>query len=409
MKKIAFALIFALILSSSVCLADVAEAKETIVTEYFYEDMLLPIEGDGETVQTSAGASPEIKAKSYVLMEAKTGQVLLNNNPHEKLSPASITKIMSLLLVMEALEKGKLTMETPISASEHACSMGGSQIWLEPGETMTVHEMLKAAVIASANDATVALGEAVAGSEEGFVSQMNKRASELGMKDTTFINATGLDADGHLVSANDVAIMSRELIKHEKIFEYSTIWMDTLRNGEMSLVNTNKLVRYYEGCKGLKTGTTGSAGHCLSAVAEKNGMTLIAVVMGAENSNDRFLGARKLLDYGFANYKYTEVGVPKKQLKKIRVKNGMETEISVTAAGNKSLLINSSENGEITVKTELKNELSAPIEKGQQVGIARIMQNEKELGSIRIISECDVNKKSFLLILGRLLELVCQG
>lgn len=409
MKKIAFVLIFALLMSSSVCLADVAEVKETIVTEYFYEDMLLPIEEDGETVQTSAGVSPEVKAKSYVLMEAKTGQVLLNNNPHEKLAPASITKIMSLLLVMEALEKGKLTMETPITASEHACSMGGSQIWLEPGETMTVHELLKATVIASANDATVALGEAIAGSEEGFVAKMNKRASELGMTDTTFVNATGLDAEGHLVSANDVAIMSRELIKHKKIFDYSTVWMDTLRNGEMSLVNTNKLVRYYEGCKGLKTGTTGSAGHCLSAVAEKNGMTLIAVVMGAENSNDRFLGARKLLDHGFANYTYKNVKVPKEQLKKIKVKNGMGNEITVRAAGEKSLLTEASDDSDIIVTTQLEKELFAPVQKGQQVGIARITQGGKELGTIKILSNSDVSKKSFLLVLGQLLALVCQG
>lgn len=409
MKKIAFLIIFAILLSTTVVLADVAETKEVIVTEYFYEDMLLPIEEDEEAIQTSAGVTPEIKAKSAVLLEAGTGKVLYESNPHEKLAPASITKIMSLLLVMEALDTGKLTMETPISASEHACSMGGSQIWLEPNETMTVHELLKAAVIASANDATVALGEAIAGSEEGFVGKMNKRAAELGMLDTNFINATGLDVEGHLTSAYDVALMSRALIGHKEIFDYSTVWMDTLRNGEMSLVNTNKLVRYYEGCKGLKTGTTGNAGHCLSAVAEKNGMTLIAVVMGAENSNDRFLGARKLLDYGFANFNYTEVEVPKKQLQKIKVEKGMTDEISVRADGTEKLLSDSTADGDITVETQLEKKLTAPVEKGQQVGIARVMQGGKELGSIKILANESAEKKTLPRVFWQIIELVCCG
>lgn len=409
MKKIACILIFALVLSGSVCYASEGETKEVIVTEYFYEDMLLPIEEEGESVQTSAGVTPEVKAKSAVLLEAGTGQVLFENNPHEKLAPASITKIMSLLLVMEALDAGKLTMETTISASEHACSMGGSQIWLEPNETMTVHELLKAAVIASANDATVALGEAIAGSEEGFVAKMNQRAADLGMKDTHFVNCTGLDAEGHVTSAHDVALMSRALAEHKTIFDYSSIWMDTLRNGEMSLVNTNKLVRYYEGCKGLKTGTTSTAGHCLSAVAEKNGMMLIAVVMGADNSNDRFLGARKMLDHGFANYTFTEVKVPKKQLRNIPVRQGMLDSVAVRAGGTKKLLTENAADGEITVETQLEKELEAPVEKGQQVGIARIMQGGKELGSIKIVAGGSVKKKSLLRMFGQMLELVCCG
>lgn len=410
MKKIACILIFALVLSGSVCYASEGEVKEVIATEYFYEDMLLPIEEEpGETVTTSAGVAPEVKAKGAVLLEAGTGQLLFESNSHEKLAPASITKIMSLLLVMEALDTGKLTMETTISASEHACSMGGSQIWLEPNETMTVHELLKAAVIASANDATVALGEAIAGSEEGFVAKMNQRAAELSMNDTHFVNCTGLDAEGHLTSAHDVAVMSRALIGHEKIFEYSTVWMDTLRGGEMSLVNTNKLVRYYEGCKGLKTGTTSTAGHCLSAVAEKNGMMLIAVVMGAGNSNDRFLGARKLLDYGFANYTFTEVQVPKKQLKKIPVQKGMQTEVTVQAAGTKKLLTENSAEGEITVETQLEKALTAPVEKGQQVGVARIMQGGKELGSIKLVAGDAVQNKSLWRVFGQLLYLLCRG
>ncbi|MBO5021106.1 MAG: D-alanyl-D-alanine carboxypeptidase, partial [Clostridia bacterium] len=280
-------------------------------------------------------------------MECNTGKILYEADSDEKLAPASITKIMSLLLVMEAIDSKELSLETVITASEHACSMGGSQIWLEPGESMTVDELLKATVIASANDACVALGEQIAGSEEGFVALMNERAKELGMNNTTFLNCTGLDADGHLTSAHDVAVMSSELIKHDLIKKYSTVWMDSLRDGNSELVNTNKLVRFYEGTTGLKTGTTGIAKYCLSATAERNGLELCAVVMAGETSDDRFGGAKKLLDYGFANYSFS---VLESELKdtKVSLKGGVKRKVGVKAEGKVNCLLAKSESADIT-------------------------------------------------------------
>ena len=243
-----------------------------------------------------------ISAKSAILVERSTGRVLFEYEADKQMPPASITKIMTLLLVMEAIESGKLNFETEVTASEHACSMGGSQIWLEPGEVFTVHELLKAATIASANDACVALAEAVSGSEEAFVELMNQRAAELGMENTVFKNSTGLDAEGHVSTAKDIAKMSAALLSHEKIKEYSTVWMDSLRNGETELTNTNKLVRFYKGCTGLKTGSTDEAGCCLAASAERGGMELVSVTLGSPNTDERFAAGRKLLDYGFANF-----------------------------------------------------------------------------------------------------------
>ena len=216
--------------------------------------------------------------------------------------PASITKIMTLPMVIEALDAGTITLETAVTCSPHAASMGGAQIWLEPGEQMTVHELLKATAISSANDAAVALGELISGSEEAFVARMNERAGELGMKNTTFQNATGLDAQGHLTTARDIAVMSQALLSHPLITEYSTVWMDSLRNGETQLVNTNKLIRFYEGATGLKTGTTDKAGYCVTASAKKNGMELVAVILDGQTSDLRFSAAKALLNYGFANY-----------------------------------------------------------------------------------------------------------
>ena len=251
---------------------------------------------------TSARAV-EVSAPSALLMEKETGTVLFAKNEHEKLEPASVTKVMTLLLVMEAIDAGQLTYDTIITASAHACSMGGSQIWLRENEQMSVNDMLKAVCVVSANDCAVALAEAVAGSEEAFVERMNARAKELGMNDTTFKNATGLPADGHVTSAYDIALMSRELIlNHPDIRQYTTIWMDTLRDGTSQLVNTNKLIRFYEGATGLKTGSTDSALYCMSATAERDGMELIAVVMKAPTSAQRFEDAKVLLDYGFASY-----------------------------------------------------------------------------------------------------------
>ncbi len=379
--------------------------SDNTATEYYSEDLLTPL--DEITVETMAGAAtPEVAAKSYVLMEPKTGQVLLQGNANEALPPASITKIMSILLVLEAIDAGKFTLDTVITASDHACSMGGSQIWLEPGETMTVHELLKAAVIASANDATVALGEAVAGSEEGFVALMNQRAAELGMQDTHFENATGLDAPGHLTSALDVGKMSCELLKHDLIKSYSTVWMDSLREGEIGLVNTNKLVRYYEGCIGLKTGTTSGAGHCLSAAAQRGELQLVAVVMGSANSNDRFNSARKLLDYGFANWEFAQVQIQPEQLQAVPVKGGMQLQVMPAQPQSTQFLVQKGKTVQIEVQITMEPALQAPVEQGQTVGMARIVLEGNELGTIRLCAAEKIEKMNYIRALLRLLGAV---
>ena len=377
-----------LILTFSLFCVSVSAA--TVSSECDLSDINVPID---TTVNNAAiGQTLDIKAKSVILMEPHTLTVLYESNCDEKLSPASITKIMSLLLVMEALDRGDITLETVVTASEHACSMGGSQIWLEPNETMTVHELLKATVIASANDACVALGELISGSEEGFVALMNARAKELGCNNTNFINCTGLDAEGHLTSAYDVAIMSSELIKHPLIKDYSTVWMDSLRNGESELVNTNKLVRFYKGATGLKTGTTSTAGYCLSATAQRDGMELVAVVMSGDTSNDRFNGAKKLLDYGFANYSFFEIKADLGDVTSIEVKKGVEGKVKIVADGKLSLLLPKSEAKQITQKLNLKSNVTAPVKKGQVVGNVDIYVGDKSVGSIKIVSDAQVKR-----------------
>ena len=333
----------------------------TVSSECDISDIDVPL--SKETVATKIGGTIEIKAKSAILMEPQTGEILYESNSDQQLPPASITKIMSLLLVMEALDRGDFTLETPVSASEHACSMGGSQIWLEPGECMTVHELLKATVIASANDACVALGELIAGSEEAFVALMNQRASELGMNNTNFVNCTGLDAKEHLTTAHDVAVMSCELIKHKLITKYSTVWMDSLRDGKSELVNTNKLVRFYKGTTGLKTGTTSTAKYCLSASAERNGLSLVAVVMAGETSADRFEGAKKLLDYGFANYSFLEIKSELKD-KETKLSGGVAPAVKVKAEETVKVLLNKSSKKNIERVTVWKENITAPVKKG---------------------------------------------
>lgn len=378
-----------------------ADEAVTVSMEYAAEDLDTPLE---ENTQANAaiGDTLEINAKSAILMEPYTGQILYESNADEKRAPASITKIMSLLLVMEAIDTGKLTLETEISASEHACSMGGSQIWLEPGETMTVHELLKAAVIASANDATVALGEAVAGSEEGFVALMNERAAELGMNNTHFVNCTGLDAEGHLTTAHDVAVVSCELIKHDLIKDYTTVWMDSLRDGKSELVNTNKLVRFYNGAVGLKTGTTSVAGSCLSAAAERDGLCLIAVVLGAPTSNDRFAGARKLLDYGFANYSYALVEADTSSFAPIPVKKGTLKTIDPVAGGTLSVLMKKGEVSKLTQTAELPAMLTAPVGEGDTIGCVHVYLADEEIGTIPVTAAQASAKLTVWVCLGRL-------
>ena len=282
--------------------------------------------------------------------------------------------------------------------------MGGSQIWLEPGETMTVNDLLKAAVIASANDACVALGETVAGSEEGFVALMNERAKELGMTNTHFVNCTGLDAEGHLTTAYDVAVMSSALIKHDLIKDYSTVWMETLRDGKSELVNTNKLVRFYEGTTGLKTGTTSTAKYCLSATAERNGLELVAVVMAGESSNDRFNGAKKLLDYGFANYNYSSIEAQLEENTELTVIKGTAKTVSVKPQGTLNVLLPKSASGKIERKTVLSENVTAPVKKGEVLGTVTVTLEGEQLGEIPLVASKDVERLTVGVTLGLILK-----
>ncbi len=398
MKKLICSLLAVLLLSTT---AVYVSAEEKISTEYYSEDIFGNM--DSVPTVTLVDGNLDIDAASAVLIEPETLTVLYENNRDERLSPASITKIMSLLLVMEAIDEGKLTLETEITASEHACSMGGSQIWLEPGEKMTVDELLKAAVIASANDATVALAEAVAGSEDAFVELMNKRAEELSMTGTHFVNCTGLDAEGHLTTAYDVALMSCELIKHKLITNYSTVWMETLRDGESQLVNTNKLVRFYDGCIGLKTGTTSKAGHCLSAAASRDGMTLIAVVMKGADSNARFSGARAMLDFGFANYSYLKIGSELEKNTYVKLSGGVKDSLLVEATEQLHLLGKKGKN-EVTRRVLLNENLKAPIKQGDTVGKIIVSQDGEEVGIIKITAAESVKKRNIFTVYGWLLK-----
>lgn len=291
------------------------------------------------SVRASALDDASVKAPAAVLMEAQTGKVLYQKEPHAQRPCASVTKVMTLLLVMEALDNGSLSLTESVPASAHAASMGGSDIWLKEGETMSVDNLIKATAVASANDAAVVLAERVAGSEEAFVQKMNEKAKALGMHDTVFKNCNGLDEDGHVTSAYDVALMSRALMQHKAIFRYTTIWMDSVRDGATQLVNTNKLLKSYQGITGLKTGTTSKAGSCISATAERNGMSLIAVVLGAANTNDRFSTARTLLDYGFAGWAMADLPQPEQALAAVPVTNGMLPQVSVRADLNGKVLV----------------------------------------------------------------------
>lgn len=333
-----------------------------------------------------------LSCKSAILIEEKTGKVLYEMNAHEKMPPASITKVMSLLLVMEAIESGKITLQDTPACSDHAASMGGSQIWLAPGETMTVNDLLKATCVASANDAIVDLAEYVAGSEDAFVQLMNERAKELGMEDTTFKNATGLDADGHLTSAYDIALMSRALLAHDLIKEYSTIWMDSLRDGKSELTNTNKLVRFYDGCTGLKTGTTDGAGSCVSASATRNGLSLVAVVMGAPTSKDRFASASKQLDFGFANWAVASPEDQSGSLAPIPVLRGVRREVEVKYEPLTSILVPKGKEKEVAQEIQMQENVTAPVESGQVVGKVVVKLDGEVIGESPITTTKEVEK-----------------
>ena len=341
-------------------------------------------------------AKLNVNAKAVVLMEKTTGKVLYAENEHERLYPASVTKIMSILLVCEAIESGKINLGDVVVCSENAASKGGSQIWLESGESMSVEELLKATCVYSANDACTLLGEYVAGSESAFNDLMNSRAAALGMSDTHFDNCTGLDdtTDTHLTSAYDVAVMSRELLKYDFIKEYTTIWMDSLRGGETELVNTNKLVRYYNGITGLKTGTTEKAGCCVSATAERDAMELIAVVMGSDNSKDRFASAETLLDWGFANFEIITPqpdGVPEF----IKVVLGEYETVNLKYETIKPILINKGDSEKLSFEINIPQEIYAPVKSGENVGHISIKINEDIVEEYPITVSDDVDTLSF--------------
>ncbi len=353
-------------------------------------------------VPAKAISDQDVKAPSAVVMEATTGKILYEKNPHEKRPGASITKVMTLLLVMEAIDSGKISLTDTVTASAHAASMGGSDIWLKEGETMTVDDLLKATVIMSANDAAVALAEHVAGSEDDFLRQMNEKAKALGMNDTAFKNCNGLDEDGHLTSAYDIALMSAQLIKHKKIFDYTLTWIDHVRGGKTQLVNTNKLIRTYKGITGLKTGTTGKAGSCISATAERDNVSLIAVVLGSPSTKDRFADAAQLLDYGFANWAMTAPETP--ALEPVPVTNGMQNSVEPEAPAGKSILVPKGKENDVVSQVTLAETLEAPVEKGQIIGKITYKLGDETLQETDIRAKTAVSQITFFSVFRILLK-----
>ena len=336
-----------------------------------------------------------VRARSAILIEQTTGQVLFELNADEPRAPASITKVMTVLLVMEAIDDGRVSPSDTVTASEHACSMGGSQIWLEPGETMTVDELLRATCIASSNDAAVALAEFIGGSEQGFVELMNAKAAELGMTNTCFKNASGLDEEGHFTTARDIAAMSAALLKHERIKNYSTVWMDSLRDGKTQLVNTNKLIRFYKGATGLKTGTTDQAGRCVSASAARGDMNVIAVILGAESRDTQFSSAAALMNYAFDSYTMASPPDISDQLRPVSVDGGVLSEITPVCAQPEKLLVRKGAEKTLEQTVELPESITAPVAAGQQIGRVVIRIDGEEAGEYALCSPCDVGEMTF--------------
>lgn len=358
-----------------------------------------------ETITPATQADFDLPCQAAILVDLGTGAVLYEKNADEQRAIASITKVMTLLLTFQALEAGRVQLTDIVPVSEHAYGMGGSQIWLEPGEQLTLEEMLKAICISSANDAAVAVAEYIGGSEDAFVQQMNDEAARLGMTGTHFENACGLDETGHLSTARDVAVMSREmLLHHTEIADYCTIWTDTLRGGETQLVNTNKLLRSYQGITGLKTGTTGGAGVCISASAERDGLGLVAVILGAPSSKDRFDAARTLLDYGFANYQSLTAELPADAPKTLPVARGAEetVELSYTAPG--SFLAAKGDDAQLEVQLALPESVEAPVAAGQQLGTVTVLRGGQTLAEYPVAAANDVAALSFGLCFRRLVE-----
>lgn len=334
-----------------------------------------------------------LESPSAILIEQSTGQVLYEHNCHEPLRPASVTKVMRILLIMEAIDEGKITLNDSVPCSENAASMGGSQIWLDPRETLTVDQMLKAICVASANDCVVAMAEYIGGSEEGFVQMMNDKAKELGMKDTTFKNCHGLDEDGHVTSSFDIALMSKELLNnHPQITEYTTIWTDSLRDGKSELTNTNKLIRTYKGATGLKTGSTGLALYNLSASATRDDLSLIAVIMKAPSTKVRFAEAQKLLDYGFNTFSFKQFGKKEEVVKTINVNKGVRSHVDAILSGNSGTLIEKGKDKNIEQNLILDDTVSAPITAGQKLGQVSFSLDGQTLSTVDIVAKNDVEK-----------------
>ena len=405
-RAMSVALCAVVLLCQPVSAATLITETESGITAAESMALETPSEFDEALPVAAAASSLEIGGKSAILMDITSGTVLYEKNSHEKLPIASVTKVMTLLLVMEALDEGRISLDDTVTCSPEAASMGGSQIWLEPGETMSVHELVKAAAVVSANDACAALAEHVDGSIESFVEHMNTRAAELGMNDTQFLDCSGLNDETHS-SAYDVALMSCELMKHPLIKQYTTIWMDSLRGGQSQLVNTNKLIRFYKGATGLKTGTTSTAGHNLSATAERDGLSLVAVILGCSTTDERFGGARKMLDYGFAHYSLYTPQIDAAQLKPIPVLRGVETEVATYAEVPQPMLMKKGEEKTVTCTVELAADVEAPVELGQIVGTVRLMRDGEELAAYPVYAKTAVDRLDFGESFKRLFRALC--
>lgn len=348
------------------------------------------------SINTKAKDISTLSSPSAILMDGYTGKVLFEKDPDTKLPPASVTKIMTMLLVMEAESRGEIKFDDIVTVSENAAKKEGSHIFLSAGEQISIRDLMKGVAVASGNDASIALGEHLSGSHEKFVEKMNQRAKELGMTNTHFVNCNGLDADGHLTTARDIGIMTVELLKHPKIFEFTTIWMDTLRDGTFGLANTNKLIRFYEGANGMKTGSTSKAGCCISATALRDGMQLVAVVMGAPNSQERFSDASALLNYGFGGFENTVLGKSDKVYKYLNVNRGVEETAPILLKNDFSAVLAKGGAKNVTSKENLPEFLEAPVKKGQVIGNITYYDGETQIGQVDLISGGDIEKISFL-------------
>ncbi len=390
-KQIISSIIVAMIIFNNICLAQDIYVWSTT------QDVSSSLSENTQSVENNN--SLNLQSESAILIEQTTGQILYAHNEHESLRPASVTKLMSILLIMEQIEMGKLTYDTKISCSTNAAGMGGSQIWLSTNETLTVDEMLKAICVVSANDCVVAMAEHIAGSEEAFVEMMNAKAKSLEMNDTTFKNCHGLDEDGHLTSSYDIALMSKELLnKYPEITNYTSIYMDTLRDGASELVNTNKLVKNYEGCTGLKTGSTGLALYNFSASATRDGLSLIAVIMKGPTSSIRFEEAQKLLDYGFNNFEYKQFACQGEKIKDVEVSKGTETKVEAVFEKNVGILIEKGTSSSISQTITIKENIIAPIAQGERIGEVTYSLNDDTLATVNIIASKDVKKMNMFAV-----------